>query len=302
MGMRMSGSPSWALREPSTNSTSEWTRLWGWMSDVDPLVGHIVQPARLDDLQALVHERRRVDGDLGAHVPGRVRQGVARAWPSRGAPPASRGTARPRRSGCSRATVAASLAAEALPERRVLGVDGSDPGQRAGQRVGRVVARRPRPRVPGRAASPGGRRRRASPCSRSRRPCRPRSAASTGRRLTMPPVATMTRSTSSRRRDIARARRGSPVDARPGGSVEAGAAASASASATTAGRSVCACSPNVATSRPAARATTWNASGPAARCTSSVWRPIEPVEPSSATPTGRAGSGRPVRSPSGRRR
>jgi hypothetical protein len=29
MGMRMSGTPSWANREPSTYSTSEWTMLCG---------------------------------------------------------------------------------------------------------------------------------------------------------------------------------------------------------------------------------------------------------------------------------
>ncbi len=28
----MSGSPSWALYEPSVNSTSEWTTLWGWIT------------------------------------------------------------------------------------------------------------------------------------------------------------------------------------------------------------------------------------------------------------------------------
>ena len=32
----------------------------------------------LDDLEALVHERRGVDGDLGAHAPGGVGQGLAR--------------------------------------------------------------------------------------------------------------------------------------------------------------------------------------------------------------------------------
>ena len=48
------------------------------------------------------------------------------------------------------------------------------------------------------AASPGGHRRRASPCWRSPRPCRPAARPAPGRRLTMPPVATITRSTSSR--------------------------------------------------------------------------------------------------------
>src|SRR5439155_585785 len=34
IGRRMSGLPSWALNEPSTNSTREWTTLCGWMQTV----------------------------------------------------------------------------------------------------------------------------------------------------------------------------------------------------------------------------------------------------------------------------
>ena len=44
--------------------------------DLDGVVVDIVQPVRLDDLQALVGEGRRVDRDLGAHRPGRVAQGL----------------------------------------------------------------------------------------------------------------------------------------------------------------------------------------------------------------------------------
>ena len=63
--------------------------------DVDRSYGNIVEPAGLDDLQALVGERRRVDGDLGAHRPGRVaerllrrdRGEVARSGVSRNGPP-----------------------------------------------------------------------------------------------------------------------------------------------------------------------------------------------------------------------
>ena len=97
------------------------------------------------------------------------------------------------------------LADEALPDRRVLGVDRAEPGERAGVGIAGVGRRgRGAPaRAP--AASPGGRRRRASPCWPWRRPCPPRRAASTGRRLTTPPVATMTRSTSSRVASVSRA-------------------------------------------------------------------------------------------------
>ena len=44
--------------------------------DVDLVEGDAEQLVGLDHLEALVHERRRVDGDLGAHVPGGVAQRV----------------------------------------------------------------------------------------------------------------------------------------------------------------------------------------------------------------------------------
>ena len=81
-----------------------------------------------------------------------------------------------RRRGTARSPSAPSRSAAARPA-----------GWRTGRR-GRSRRRAPRQRR-GRAASRGGRRRRASPCWPSRRPCRPRSAARTGRRLTTPPVA-----------------------------------------------------------------------------------------------------------------
>src|SRR6478736_4573399 len=55
---------------------------------------------------------------------------------------------------------------------------------------------------------------------------------------------------------------------------------------TTAGRTRAACSDSVASDRPAATATTRNWSGSPSR-TSSAWRPIDPVEPRTATPSGR---------------
>ena len=44
--------------------------------DVDPLARQAEEEVRLDDLEALVHHRRRVDRDLRAHLPGRVRERV----------------------------------------------------------------------------------------------------------------------------------------------------------------------------------------------------------------------------------
>ena len=86
-GRRMSGIESWAMVAPSVNSTIEWTTdcgctttsIWSYV-DAEQLVG-------LDHLEALVHQRRRVDGDLRAHRPGRVRQRVVDR---------DRGRARPR--------------------------------------------------------------------------------------------------------------------------------------------------------------------------------------------------------------
>ena len=46
--------------------------------DADPLGRKIEQPARLDHLERLVHHRRRVDRDLAAHDPVRVRAGLVR--------------------------------------------------------------------------------------------------------------------------------------------------------------------------------------------------------------------------------
>ena len=45
---------------------------------VDAVVADAEQLVGLDDLEPLVHERAGVDGDLGAHRPGRVGQGVGR--------------------------------------------------------------------------------------------------------------------------------------------------------------------------------------------------------------------------------
>jgi hypothetical protein len=43
--------------------------------DLDPLGRQVEQPARFDYFESLVHHRRRVDGDLAAHDPVRVRAG-----------------------------------------------------------------------------------------------------------------------------------------------------------------------------------------------------------------------------------
>ena len=72
----------------------------GCTTHVDPLGRDVEEPARLDHLEALVHQRRRVDRDLRAHLPVRVGQRLRRAvaLAMRSARP-GRGTGRPRRSG-----------------------------------------------------------------------------------------------------------------------------------------------------------------------------------------------------------
>src|SRR5438132_9253797 len=49
---------------------------------VDPLVRHVVEPPRFDDLVALVHQRGRVDRHLRTHLPRWVPERVLRghAW------------------------------------------------------------------------------------------------------------------------------------------------------------------------------------------------------------------------------
>ena len=95
IGSRMSVTPSWAMTDPSVSSTSEWTIDCGWTTTSMADGGDAEQPVRLDHLEALVHQRRRVDGDLAAHPPGRMAERVvggdagqrARAAGARNGPP-----------------------------------------------------------------------------------------------------------------------------------------------------------------------------------------------------------------------
>ena len=53
-----------------------YNRLWV-NKHLDLLGIHTEEPFGLDDLEALVHHRSRVDGNLGTHVPCRVAQGIS---------------------------------------------------------------------------------------------------------------------------------------------------------------------------------------------------------------------------------
>ena len=93
---------------------------------VDPIVGKPVEPMRLDDLVALVHERRRVDRDLRAHAPRWVPERVLRRHPGERL---ERDVAE-RAPGCGQRDAAHRrelLPRHALPERVVLAVDGTEP-------------------------------------------------------------------------------------------------------------------------------------------------------------------------------
>ena len=88
--------------------------------DVDPLVGDAEEVVRLDHLEALVHQRRRVDRDPAAHLPGRMVKRVADADVAE-VPAAAEGAA----GGGDEEALdrAGRLATDQLVERRVLGVD-----------------------------------------------------------------------------------------------------------------------------------------------------------------------------------
>ena len=74
IGSRMSGGLACAMVLPSTNSTMECTIDWGCNDHLDGIQRYPEEQMRLDQLQSLVHQRGRVDGDHRAHVPGRMRE------------------------------------------------------------------------------------------------------------------------------------------------------------------------------------------------------------------------------------
>ena len=130
--MRMSGGPEVGEHRAVGELRSRpWTSDCGCTTHVDPLVGRAEQVVGLHHLQALVHQRGRVDRDLAAHRPrgvrerlldGHVRRAAARVRPRNGPPLAVI---------VSRSHRARGLSRDQLVQRRVLGVDRHDP--RAGR-------------------------------------------------------------------------------------------------------------------------------------------------------------------------
>ena len=77
--------PSSACMEPSRKVISACTTDCGCTSTSSAFRRDAEQVMRLDQFQALVHERRRIDGDLGAHRPGGMRRAPAAGVASRDA-------------------------------------------------------------------------------------------------------------------------------------------------------------------------------------------------------------------------
>src|SRR3712207_7284085 len=61
-----------ATTEIYTLSLHDALPIFGVHDDVDLVRAEAEEPVRLDDFEPLVHQGRRVDGYLRAHVPGRV--------------------------------------------------------------------------------------------------------------------------------------------------------------------------------------------------------------------------------------
>ena len=75
----MSGCESWAMTAPSTILDHRVHDRLRVDHHLDRVVGDPEELVGLDDLEALVHQGRGVDGDLGSHRPGRVGERLSHA-------------------------------------------------------------------------------------------------------------------------------------------------------------------------------------------------------------------------------
>ena len=163
-GRAMSGWPRCASAAPSMSVIMLWTIDCGCTTTSMRSYGIAEQVVGLDDLQALVHERRRVDRDLAAHVPRRVLQRVLDA-------DVLELGARAPAEGAARRGQDELLDASPAARPRSAGAAPSARSRRAGS------ARRSPRRAPSRAR----RRRRATPCWRARGRCPRRASRRSGR-------------------------------------------------------------------------------------------------------------------------
>ena len=125
IGSRMSGGEACAMVEPSTNSTIEWTIDCGCTTTSIRSKREPEQQVRLDHLETLVDQGRGVDRDHRAHVPGRVGQRLLGSHVGEVSHGSGRGTGHRSPSGRAGAP-RRPPAAQALGQRRVLGVDRHD--------------------------------------------------------------------------------------------------------------------------------------------------------------------------------
>ena len=134
IGTRMSGGPSCAITEPSRNSTSPCTTDCGCTSTSISFGRHREQMMRLDQLEALVHQARGIDGDLRPHRPiGMAQRLLGRGGVDLRARP---GAERAARGGEDDALdVLAAAGAERLEDRVVLGIDRQHGGAGLGRRA-----------------------------------------------------------------------------------------------------------------------------------------------------------------------
>ena len=138
----MSGSPSWALYEPSANSTSECTTLWGWITasilEYGSPYSHLASMTS-NALLTSVAESIVIFGPMrqvgcAQRLVGRhARPAIAASRPRNG-PPLAVSTRR--------ATSAIRSPDQALPDRGVLAVDRAQPVER----VAAELVEQPRPR------------------------------------------------------------------------------------------------------------------------------------------------------------
>ena len=106
--------------------------------DGDPLIVDPEQVVRLDHLEPLVHQGRRVDRDPPAHLPGRVGERLLDRHPVEVGAAAERPAGGGQHQPVDRRRA---LGAQQLEDRRVLGVDRQDPGAgRLGERRDQLAA------------------------------------------------------------------------------------------------------------------------------------------------------------------
>ena len=122
--------------DPSMSSTIECTTDCGWMTTSIWSARHAEQPVRLDHLEPLVHQRRRIDRDLPAHPPGRMLQRVGRRSPLRVPTPARPRNGPPEAVRIEPPHLGAVAAVQALVDGVVLAVDRQDRDAAPARRLG----------------------------------------------------------------------------------------------------------------------------------------------------------------------